>query len=117
MLVGQKVKRIWIANYRVDFRKSFDGLTAEAYKMGLNILEGDAILFVSKNKRRIKVLFSDQSGMWVCNKRFHDEKMKTRIDFLDDPNCTKISEGELMLLMEGSSFTVHKKVNPWSEED
>lgn len=113
MLIGQKVKRIWLATYQVDFRKSHDGLTAEAYKMGLNVLNGDAVLFVSRNKKRLKILFSDHTGMWICSKRFHDEKLRHRIEFMNNPHCTKISEGELMLLMEGSSFTVHKKIESW----
>jgi hypothetical protein len=113
MLVGQKVKRILLAQYRVDFRKSFDGLTAEAYRMGLNILEGDAVLFFSRDRRRLKVLFADANGMWICSKRFHEGSHRARFTFLEDPQCLEITDGELMLLMEGTMFTVHKKVKPW----
>jgi hypothetical protein len=115
MLVGQRVKRIWIAQYRIDFRKSFDGLMAEAYRMGLKILEGDAVLFISRDKKRLKVLFSDRTGLLVCSKRFHDDRMSAAMELFDDPHCLEISEGELMLLIEGTSFTVHKKIEAWPE--
>lgn len=110
MLIGQNVKRIWIAQYRVDFRKSFDGLTAEAYQMGLDVIEGDAILFISRDKKRLKVLFTDKTGMWMCYKRFHDERIRAKIKLLEEPSRHEITEGELMLLLEGTQFTVHKKI-------
>lgn len=117
MLVGQKVQRIWVADYKVDFRKSFDGLTAEAYGMGLKVLEGDAVVFVSRDKKRVKVLFSDQNGLWVCSKRFHNDKMRAQIQFLTDPSSREISEGELVLLVEGASYSIQRKGSSWKTNE
>ena len=39
--------------------------------------------------------------------------MKTKFKFLIDPSFTKISAGELAMLLEGSAYTVEKELNPY----
>lgn len=106
-----KVKsRIWLARHRVDFRRQHDGLLAEAYKMCLDPFAGDVIIFIGRHRRRIKVLYADPTGLWVSAKRFTLEAMKTKLDFLLEPNCDSITAAELAMLIEGSSYTIGKRV-------
>jgi len=110
-MIGLKSQnRIWLAKHRVDFRKQHDGLLAEAYKMNLDPFAGDLIIFIGRNRRRIKVLYADPTGIWVSAKRFTIEAMKTKLNFLLEPSCTLITEAELAMLIEGSSYTLGKKV-------
>jgi hypothetical protein len=111
-LLGRK-QRIWLARHRVDFRKAHTGLLAEAYKMCLDPFAGDVVIFIGRNRRRIKILHADTTGLWISAKLFTLEAMKTRFKFLTEPSCSVISHGELALLMEGSRYTIEKKVEPY----
>jgi hypothetical protein len=113
MFPGANVKRVFLGLHAVDFRKGHDGLLAEAYKLGLDVLSGDSILFLSKDRRKLKVLFSDDQGMWLWCKKLHRGHNKYNFKFLTDPHCKEISQGEMGLIFEGASFTVHKKIKAW----
>ncbi len=110
MLPPAKIRFIHVAMHRVDFRKAHDGLLAEAYRMGLDPFAGDVILFVGRCRRRMKLLFADDSGLWLAFKRFNTQSMKTRFRFLHDPKVTQISMGELQMFFEGTAYTVDKRL-------
>ena len=107
--------RIWLARHRVDFRKAHNGLLAEAYKMSLDPFKGDIVIFVGRNRRRIKVLYADRTGLWVSAKVFTLEAIKTTFQFLTDLSCEVIRESELALLLEGSRYTVEKRVAQYTK--
>jgi hypothetical protein len=115
VIPGKRKARIWLARHRVDFRCQHDGLLAEAYKMNLDPFVGDLIIFIGRNKRRIKVLYADPTGIWVSAKRFTLEAMKTKFEFLCEPCCDSITEAELAMLIEGTSYTIGKKVAVYSK--
>jgi hypothetical protein len=96
--------------HRVDFRKAHDGLLAEAYDMGLDPFAGDVVLFVGRCRRRMKLLFADDSGLWLAFKRFNAQSMRTKFRFLTDPKASQISMGELQMFFEGSAYTVDKRL-------
>lgn len=110
MSVGRR-GRIWLARHRVDFRKAHNGLLAETYKMGLDPFGGDVVIFVGRHRRRIKVLYADSTGLWISAKLFTVGAMKTNLQFLVEPSCTSITGAELAMLMEGSRYTLEKKVS------
>jgi hypothetical protein len=115
MVVGVRRQRIWLARHRVDFRKAHNGLLAEAYKMNLDPFNGDVIIFIGKNRRRLKVLYADLTGMWVSSKVFTLEAMKTKLNFLLEPSSDSITSAELAMLIEGSQYTIGKKVASFSK--
>jgi len=96
--------------HRVDFRKAHDGLLTECYNMGLDPFDGDVVLFVGRCRRRMKLLFADDSGLWIAFKRFNTETIKTRFRFLSDPHTTQISIAELQMFFEGAAYTVEKRL-------
>lgn len=58
-----------------DMRKSFDRLSAVvSNSMRLDLLTGDLFLFVSKDRKRAKVLYLDGTGMCLFAKRLDQEK-------------------------------------------
>lgn len=115
MILGHRKARIWLARHRVDFRQHHDGLLAEAYKINLDPFAGDVVIFIGRHRRRIKVLYADATGLWVSAKRFTIEAMKTKFEFLLEPFCDSITEAELAMLIEGSSYTIGKKVAVYSK--
>ena len=110
MIATHRRSRIWLARHRVDFRKQHDGLLAEAYRVSLDPFAGDIIIFIGRNRRRLKVLYADGTGLWVSAKKFTVEAMKTQLAFLLEPSVESITAAELAMLMEGSSYTLRKRV-------
>ena len=110
MLPPARMRFVHVAMHRVDFRKSHDGLLAECYGMGLDPYAGDVVLFIGRCRQRMKLLFADDSGLWVAFKRFNKNSIKTRFRFLADPEVKQISAAELQMFFEGSAYTIDKKI-------
>ncbi len=110
MLPPAKLRYIHLAMHKVDFRLGHDGLLAKCYDLGLDPFAGDVVLFVGRCRRRMKLLFADDSGLWVGFKRFNSSTMKTKFKFLDDPKAKEISMGELQMFFEGSAYSIHRRV-------
>jgi hypothetical protein len=115
IITSGRRQRIWLARHRVDFRKAHNGLLAEAYKMNLDPFNGDVVIFIGKNRRRLKVLYADPTGMWISSKIFTIEAMKTKMNFLLEPSCESITSAELAMLCEGSQYTLTKKVASYTK--
>ena len=82
--------RIYLAAGATDMRKGFDGLFGLARdRLGGEPLSGHLFLFANARRNRLKVLYWDGSGLWVCAKR------------LDQWDCLQIS--------------VHQQVTPRPE--
>ncbi len=111
MLPPARIRFVHVAMHKVDFRKSHDGLLAECYQMELDPFAGDVVLFVGRCRRRMKLLFADDTGLWLAFKRFNAASMKTKFRFLSDPQVEKISAAELQMFFEGSAYTIDKKLN------
>jgi hypothetical protein len=116
MMMVQRGQRVWLAQHRVDFRRQHQGLLAEAFKMNLDPFTGDVVIFVGRFRRRIKVLYADPTGLWVSTKVFTMESIKTKLKFLIEPSCKIISQAELAMLMEGSRYTIEKKVKNYEKK-
>ncbi len=110
MLPPAKIRFVHVAMHRVDFRKSHDGLLAECYHMGLDPYAGDVVLFIGRCRRRMKLLFADDTGLWLAFKRFNSQTMKTRFKFISDPIVNKISMAELQMFFEGNAYTIDRRL-------
>ena len=113
MITSTRGRNIYLVNFAVDFRRQHDGLLAEAFKVNLNPFKGDLLIFIGRGRRKIKVLYSDETGLWLSIKKFTVETMKTRFKFITDPLWTRITSGELAMLLEGTAYRVEKKVKPY----
>ncbi|MGA3283412.1 MAG: IS66 family insertion sequence element accessory protein TnpB [Verrucomicrobiota bacterium] len=70
MLNVSGTTRVLVATNSVDLRGSFNRL----YSLVIDHLKGDPLsgnlfLFTNRRRNRIKVLWWDGSGLWVCAKR------------------------------------------------
>ena len=62
--------RIYLAAGTTDLRKSFEGLYGLVRDSLLcDPLSGHLFLFTNAQRNRLKLLFYDGSGLWVCAKR------------------------------------------------
>lgn len=110
MLPPAKIRFIHLALHKVDFRMGHDGLLAECYRMSLDPFAGDVVLFIGRCRSRMKLLFADDTGLWVAFKKFNRQSMKTKFKFLSDPCVQHISTAELQMFFEGKAYTIQKKL-------
>ena len=62
--------RIYLVAGPTDMRKSFDGLSGVVRgALEGDPMSGDLFVFCNRLRNRLKVLYMDDSGMWVCAKR------------------------------------------------
>ena len=62
--------RIYLAPGATDMRKGFEGLYGLVRdRLECNPLSGHIFLFANAQRNRLKAIFYDGSGLWVCAKR------------------------------------------------
>ena len=107
-MLTQHSGQVYLALYKVDFRKAHAGLLAECYHLGLSPYRGDVVLFVGRCKTKIKVIHADENGLWLSYKKFDEDSIKTKLSFLQDPKCKTITTAELAMILEGSAYQLEK---------
>ena len=107
------LRRVLLAEHRLDFRKGFDGLLAEAYRLGAEPYDGDCVVFIKRDRAQIRSLVGDDAGLYLVSRRFDAGRLRYLLRFAEAPTTRTISTGELSLLFEGTTFTVHKRVKSW----
>lgn len=70
MIAPGPATRVYLASGPTDMRKGFDGL-AELVRGRLQSdpLSGHLFVFSNRRRNRLKILYFDGSGLWVCTKR------------------------------------------------
>jgi transposase len=69
--------RIYLAAGATDMRKGFEGLYGLARdRLLCEPLSGHVFLFSNAQRNRLKLLFWDGSGLWVCAKRLEKGRFR-----------------------------------------
>lgn len=69
--------RIYLAAGVTDMRKGFEGLYGLARdRLQCDPLSGHVFLFCNRQRNRLKLLFWDGSGLWVCAKRLEKGRFR-----------------------------------------
>jgi len=116
-MLSVKIRRVFFARHRVDFRKRFDGLVGEAFGLGADPYGGDCVLFVKKDHTQLRAVVGDGVGLYLICRRFEGGRLRRFAAFAEDPSATEISAAELSLLLEGASFTVHHRARAWRKSE
>lgn len=103
------IRRVLLAEHRVDFRKGLNGLLGEAYALGAQPYDGDCVVFTKKDRTQLRALVGDGYGLYLISRRFEGGRLRALLEFAERPASRTVSTGELSLLLEGSSFTVHTR--------
>lgn len=70
MLSFSACRRIFLARGAQDMRRGIDTLASVvAGELGQDPRSGDCFVFVGRDRRRLKVLFWDEGGYWLCARR------------------------------------------------
>jgi hypothetical protein len=107
------IRRVFLAQHRVDFRRGPDGFLGEAYLLGADPYQGDCVLFVKRDQAQLRAIFGDGVGLYLVTRRFEGGRVRVLETFAERPTGAAISTGELSLLLEGARFTVHKRARAW----
>jgi len=101
--------RIYLAAGATDMRKGFEGLYGLARdRLAAEPLSGHVFVFSNARRNRLKLLFWDGSGLWICSKRLEKgcfgwpeaEAGQTRV---------ALSHEELALLVGGIDLVATRK--------
>ena len=99
MLNLSSATRIFVATQPVDLRASFNRLFALTQSvLQQDPLSGHWFVFTNSERDRVKVLFWDGSGLWVCAKRL--EKGRFSWPRSEDA-CAQLRTAELLALLSG----------------
>jgi transposase len=93
--------RIFLASGATDLRKSFEGLSdLVAHQFQEDPLSGHLYVFTNRKRNRIKLLYFDGSGVWVCAKRLMG-RGRFAWPKTTEPGAMRIVAEELTLLLTG----------------
>ncbi|MCC7518019.1 MAG: IS66 family insertion sequence element accessory protein TnpB [Verrucomicrobiae bacterium] len=87
--------RIFVARGATDMRMGFNGLYARV-KLALerDPMSGHLFVFCNRRRTRLKILYWDGSGLWVCAKRLERGRFTW-------PEKGELTSGELGMLVGG----------------
>ena len=103
MIVSARQVAVFAYAEPIDMRKSFDTLAAlvkEALKQDL--LSGSLFLFVSRNRKRAKVLYFDGTGLCLFAKRLEKGRFAPVCD-RERNRSVQLTLSELVQFIEGSA--------------
>jgi transposase len=93
--------RIYLAAGATDMRKGFEGLYGMVRdRLACDPLSGHVFLFSNAQRNRLKLLFWDGSGLWVCAKRLERGRFRWP-EAAGEESKIILTHEELMLLLGG----------------
>ena len=99
MLSWTSSTRIFLVAGATDMRKAFNGLAGIVLnELQRDLLSGELFVFANRRLDRVKVLFFDGTGLWVCAKRLE----KGRFSWPETGDqVVKIRPEELTMILGG----------------
>lgn len=112
MIGSTRQLSVYALSEPVDMRKGFDGLSAlVSNHLRRNPVSGDLFLFVSRDRKRAKVLVWDGTGLCVYAKRLERGRFACVWDE-GSGRTLKLTMTELQLFLEGSDLVGRIALSP-----
>jgi transposase len=93
--------RIYLAAGVTDMRKGFEGLYGLVRdSLQCEPLSGHIFVFSNRQRNRLKLLFWDNTGLWVCSKRLEKGRLGWPVP-VSGQDKVVLSQEELALLLGG----------------
>ena len=104
--------KVYLAAGATDMRKGFDGLYGLVRdRLQLEPLSGHVFVFSNSQRNRLKLIFWDGSGLWVCAKRL--EKGCFRWPAAESGQTKVVLSHEEMALLLGGIDLAGSKRRAW----
>ncbi len=101
MIALSPATRVFLACGVTDMRKGYDGLYGlVAGQLGEDPLSGHLFVFANRTRTRLKLLYWDGSGLWVCGKRLEKGRFSWPEAAGTDAKI-QLSAAELAMLLGG----------------
>jgi transposase len=108
--------RVYLAAGATDMRKGFDGLFGIARDgLGIDPLSGHLFVFCNGRRNRLKVLYWDGSGLWICSKRLEKGRFSWPAQG-DEQGRVRMSSEELTLLVSGIEWSPSRRKDWYRQE-
>ena len=108
--------RVYLAAGATDMRKGFDGLFGIARdRLGMDPLSGHLFVFCNGRRNRLKVLYWDGSGLWICSKRLEKGRFSWPVQG-DEQGRVRLSSEELTLLVSGIELSRSRRKDWYRQE-
>jgi len=112
MFVWSAATRIYLALGATDLRQGFDGLYALVQqRLELDPLSGHVFVFTNRRRSRLKLLFWDGRGLWLCSKRLERGRFRWPMAAEGDSKL-RLSAEELAALLGGLDLAATRR-RPW----
>ena len=107
--------KVFVAVELCDLRRSFNGLSALVTgRLGEELRQGALFVFTSRRHTRIKILFFDGTGLWVCTKRLEAGTFSWPRHVASEATKLKLTPEALALLTDGVDLR-GAQLRPWYE--
>lgn len=104
--------RVYAYGVPVDMRKGFDGLYGLVREsLRRDPLSGDLFLFVSRSRKRAKVLLWDGTGLCIYAKRLEQGRF-AQLWRCEGSQVLELSSSELSLFLEGCELVGQVALSP-----
>lgn len=108
--------RVYLAVGATDLRKGFEGLSDLARQvLEVDPLSGHLCIFCNRRRTRIKVLFFDRTGFWICMKKLARGTFSWPVDVANSPRVSLTAE-ELGLVLGGIELEKSRRKDWWRKE-
>jgi len=109
MLSLSPATRVFLRPGPTDMRKSFNGLLSLAeHQLRQDPRSGHLFVFCNRQRNRLKILFWDGSGLWICAKRLE----QGRFSWPESGEvCLEYTSGQLTLLLDGIELRQARQKN------
>lgn len=108
--------RFFLYPFPTDMRKSFDSLSGIVKnQMGMNVMEGDAFIFVNRFCTCMKVLHMECGGLVIYNLRLERGSIELP-DLAEDDRRTAIETrwNQLVMMVGGLRTSDYRQRKRWS---
>ena len=97
---------IWLYHNPIDFRKQMDGLVMlVASHLKLNPTSGQIFLFRNRHANKIKLLWWERNGFWLCYKRLEQGRLKFPCN---NDTAMLLTAEQFAWLLSGLDFAKHE---------
>src|SRR6516225_3854019 len=98
----------------ISTRQGLFGLVKE--RLGLSPLSGHLFLFANARRNRLKILYWDTTGLWICSKRLERGRFSWPAEG-DENGKVQLSYEELALLVGGIELGRTRRKNWYRREE
>lgn len=111
--------RFFLYPFPTDMRKSFDSLSGIVRnRMGMDVMEGDAFIFVNRSCTSMKVLHMECGGLVIYSLRLERGSIELP-DMAEDDSRTAIETrwNQLVMMVGGLRASDYRQRKRWSPPD